>query len=370
MKYSYSALNEYKNCPFKFKLKRIDELTEPPSEALLLGDYIHNQISEYLNVCIQNKYKTYLDFLNKFSPPEHLEEADQIMENFVSNYVINWDLVSDMHSEKQLAFTKDWQETDWKADDVYFRMKIDEHHQENDLLVVTDFKTDRSISFTQDFFQQKPLLQIPQLAIYAYGAHLLYPECERFVIRFHYVRYNVIRWREITLEELETVPDYINESAETIESDETYDPRISSFCDYCGFTSKCPAMQKALEDSGDSLLETEEDANTIAESMRAMETMIKKYKKKLRSFVDKNGSLLIGNERLDFHVRETASFPLSKVMDVIASDEENVELINDIKLSKTAISNILKKIGRQDIWPSLEDIKEVSNSTSFGWKKK
>lgn len=382
MAYSYSALNEHTNCPLKYKFKRVDKLKEPTSLALQTGAVSHDYFSEYTKFCAEHRYETHIDFMDQVRPANNqiVDDVTDIMQTFIDSHTFDWGLISNLHSEQAIAFDRNWNVVAWDSTEAWFRMKIDEHHLERDLLVVRDFKTDRAIQFTQKTFSEKPLLQIPQLAIYAYGVSILpdYKDLQRFLVLFDYVRYGLggVRKRVVDREELGAVPTFIEEEIAKIEADTEFAPRISSFCDYCGFTMKCSAMQKALEDSGDFILQTEAEAQALAEKVRALAVSVGNYKAKLRSWVDSNKPLIVGNESLDFHPKSSKIYRGRGLIGRLLETVDAEKLYGALNFSETDIKGLWRELGlkefgikQKDFVLGMEEFKEEVTGTEFGFKK-
>jgi PD-(D/E)XK nuclease superfamily len=103
--WSHSALTDYKNCQRMYYHKRVaKDVTDPPNEAGLYGDYVHKSFEAYLRDHTKLPsdllpYKAYLDALRQ-GPGE-------------------------MFVECKYAITKEGQPCDFKADDVWCRAIID-----------------------------------------------------------------------------------------------------------------------------------------------------------------------------------------------------------------------------------------------------
>lgn len=152
--WSFSRYSDYKACPLKAKLKHLDKINEPPNPAMARGAAIHNMAEDYL----KGKAKTLSPDLKLFE-----KEFKQLREIFKRR--TNAGVVED-----NWAFTKDWQETQWNNwAHCWVRIKLDcAHFVEDDVLVVTDWKTGK-------FRPEKNEEYVEQLELYALAALLLYP---------------------------------------------------------------------------------------------------------------------------------------------------------------------------------------------------
>jgi CRISPR/Cas system-associated exonuclease Cas4 (RecB family) len=152
--WSFSRYQDYKQCPRKFKLKHIDRIKEPGSEALDRGAAIHELAENYLKGKIARIPKELKTFETEFKKLKQLYKSK----------------VNAMHVEDNWAFTKTWDETQWDNwAHCWVRIKLDCAHLEQDgVLVVTDWKTGK-------FREEMNEAYVEQLELYALSALLLKP---------------------------------------------------------------------------------------------------------------------------------------------------------------------------------------------------
>lgn len=371
--YSYSAINEYENCPRKYKLKRIDKLVEPSSTALVVGDKVHTLIAEYLSYCRDNAYPTYYAFEIPVLESAIEDEVRSIMDTFIKSHVFDWNLMQTCQIEQPIAYNKEWARVDWDSPEAWMRLKRDQLHIENDMCVITDFKTNRAIDFTPDAFEKKPLTELLQLAIYAYSAYLEYPDMERFLIRLDFVRYGMggIRKRLLTKDEILSVPEILNGKIHIVEGDGEYLPRVSDYCNYCAFVSRCPEGKRVFEDSGDSLIVTAADASGAAERLKMAKVIAGKLEKQLRVYVENNGPVDVAHESLDYHVSNVTKYFFQDVYKTLTEAHVSpAEIFAKMDLSQTATENLLKALDKKQLMTDLDPLKEQTSQTAFKFKKR
>lgn len=143
--WSYSRWRDYQQCPFKTKLKVIDKRKEPGSPAMDRGGDIHKKAELYVKGELIRFPKELENFKDDI---KHLRKIKA-------------------HAEDQWSFNAKWQLTEWMAEDIYLRMKLDVFYQDGDTLVVIDYKTGK----------QRPEQDETQLKLYAL-AGLLVSEAE------------------------------------------------------------------------------------------------------------------------------------------------------------------------------------------------
>lgn len=164
--WSFSRYSDYKQCPLKFKLKHIDKIKEPGSPAMQRGADIHDMAEDY----IKGKSRRL---------PKELAHFKEEFQFFRKQYK---KAINGMVVEDTWAFTKDWDRTTW--DDwthCWIRIKLDcAHTEEDDLLIVTDWKTGK---FRPDMNED----YIEQLELYALAALLLHEHINRVMPRLAYL---------------------------------------------------------------------------------------------------------------------------------------------------------------------------------------
>lgn len=141
--WSFSRLNTYEQCPFKFKLTVVDGIREPGSPAMDRGAEIHKQGELYLKGQVKDIPEPY-----KLLALE-MEEMRDLMAK----------------SELEVTFTKDWGVTGWFDKDAWCRIKIDALALDHDTIRIIDFKTGKNRGGHES-----------QLELYAIAALNLYPD--------------------------------------------------------------------------------------------------------------------------------------------------------------------------------------------------
>lgn len=150
--WSYSRWADYKQCPFRFKLKYIDKMQTSGSPAMERGNLVHTLAENYVKSPRKVKVPT-LDgakvFANLATELEHLRSNKAIAE-------MPW------------GFRSDWTWTgrpDWFGQEVWFRMKADAAvAYDDDTGMVIDWKTGRKYFENEDqieLFGAAALMRFP-----------------------------------------------------------------------------------------------------------------------------------------------------------------------------------------------------------------
>jgi putative RecB family exonuclease len=151
--WSFSRYSDFKQCPLKFKLKHIDKINEPKSEAMDKGIEAHDVAEKY----IKGQWTKTLPLSLKLMKGE-LDAMKAMYKKKAFPILVedNW------------AFKEDWSETQW--DDwvgCWVRIKLDAaHYADGNTLVVTDWKTGKPSEYKNAEYME-------QMELYAVSALLM-----------------------------------------------------------------------------------------------------------------------------------------------------------------------------------------------------
>jgi CRISPR/Cas system-associated exonuclease Cas4 (RecB family) len=132
---SWSRVNDFRTCPFKFKEKYItksypDESNNP---AFAKGTEVHKQLEEYVKA-----KKKGIDKPTGFIAKAGLPIVDRIMS-----------MPGEAFPELQLAITPDWSKVAWFSKDIKYRAIIDLLHVHGDQALIVDYKTGKASPYTE-----------------------------------------------------------------------------------------------------------------------------------------------------------------------------------------------------------------------------
>lgn len=219
--WSFSRYSTYKTCPYKLKLTAIDKLKEPKNQAMERGAQIHELAEQYTKGKIARL------------PPElKLFEAEfkRLKAQFKKK-------ISGMVVEDNWSFTKDWDETAW--DDwigCWVRIKLDcAHHENEDTLIVTDWKTGK---FRAEMNEE----YVEQLELYALAALLLHEHLQAVKPRLAYLDQGTIYPEEgkelvYTRADIPKLKKLWEKRTKAMMNDTVFAPRPNDKCKWCFFSA-------------------------------------------------------------------------------------------------------------------------------------
>lgn len=108
--WSYSRYALYELCPLKFKLKHIDRIPEPGSDAMERGNAVHKELADYL---VSGAGAGTLPVIVKSREQQAIYREMRAIPD--ENKVV----------EQQWGFTAKWRPTGWFGGDTWFRSILD-----------------------------------------------------------------------------------------------------------------------------------------------------------------------------------------------------------------------------------------------------
>ena len=219
--WSFSRYSDYKQCPLKFKLKHIDKIKEPPNPAMARGAAIHTLAEDY----IKGKGRTLPPELKLFG-----DELKALRKQFKKS-------INGMVVEDNWSFTKDWAETEWDNwIHCWVRIKLDcAHHEGDDILIVTDWKTGKfRAEMNEDY--------VEQLELYALAALLLHPHLKEVRPRLAYLDQGTVypdadKPLIFTPKDIDRLKKVWAKRTKAMMNDTTFAPRPNDKCRWCFFSA-------------------------------------------------------------------------------------------------------------------------------------
>lgn len=207
--WSYSRWRTYEECPFKAKLKFIERMSEPGSEAMDRGTAIHKVAETYLNNPKARRIPDELKTLRR--------EFAEVRK------------VEGIRTEVDFALTREWVPTGWFDSDAWCRIKID-------LLVPPKKGVTKVIDIKTGKFN--PGTYVPQLELYAIAALVEYPEHPvnpEFWFTDHGIVHAGEPRMEFILDDLPRLKQLWEGRTKAMLADTKFAPRPGNYCRWCHF---------------------------------------------------------------------------------------------------------------------------------------
>lgn len=360
--YSFSRISDY-DCKRRFAKKYIEKKKEPVTVIASIGRVGHDAMKTYINALYLRKVESDKDLLRKAVDhaigqkdrrgwPDHFSSIDidnvkssviALFDSFVFNIDFN---VKEAHVEKQLAFNSQWSllgDSAWfETKGVYFRAILDWAYipaNENTLWIV-DHKTGWGEP-------DESQLKYYALAAFAGISHTI----ERIGIKFHWIAQGGRMEDKGFFEpsDMVGIRDEVNTKIIEIENNTDWEtPTPGKYCDYCGFTEDCPAVQTSMKQitSGESFqVNTKEAAEKALEMFILVNARLADLNKALQGYVRRNGPVSAAGKIMESRKKETWTledpYGLQKAM--IRLGIHPTDIMASTGITVTNLKDLLKK---------------------------
>jgi CRISPR/Cas system-associated exonuclease Cas4 (RecB family) len=222
---SKSSINQYLQCPLKWKYIYIDNIKSEPSPAQERGIEIHEKI--------ENFYKK-LKLIKKENIPEIEYEVDIELDNFIELERKRIKRCVNEKGEFDLKYFKPlFQELKLQDEKLGFKGIIDAIYinSKDEGIIIMDWKTGR---FDKDKLDDYRL----ELAVYA---ELLRTSNKVDNIKYwglYFIDQDKLFFEQIELKYIKKMYDIVNEVRQDIEQ-EKFEPKRNVFCKFCQFKERC-----------------------------------------------------------------------------------------------------------------------------------
>jgi RecB family exonuclease len=254
MRFSYTALETYKNCPLKFEFREIDKIKTPKTKEAFFGSLLHDVLYFFHDTkkLVPPTESELLEYFsqkwdpNYFSDPQEeaiaFTQGIKIIKNYFSqNYGLDFNII-DLETRFE-APVKDGEETHIITGIID---RID--RLPNGIFELIDYKTARKMP------GQKHIDNILQLAVYHLGISHRWPSIveqkKPVKLSLYYLQHG---------EKLSTIKttDYIKETTEKILaiidkikidlSNHHFEPNFGPLCDWCQYQPYCPLFKHKFQ---------------------------------------------------------------------------------------------------------------------------
>ncbi len=246
---SPSSIDTFNTCPLKYKLSKIDKMSEPPSEASILGNFVHDVLEDLHN--IEDPSLRTLQMAKSLLREQwnakwgelisELVDSEQKLKEF--RWKAMWCIEGYFKMEDPATVKSGGRETALYNDinGVVIKGFVDRWDFLDDGISVVDYKTGKSPALK---YQEKKFIQ---LLIYAFilAKEL---ELEAKEVKLLFVKDGVTLAAQVTDENISVMSDYVTKTYEEILKrckSGNFEPKPNGLCEnYCSFRPICPAHNK------------------------------------------------------------------------------------------------------------------------------
>jgi len=375
MRISYSSLDNYQNCPLKYKFKEIDHIKEPKSKEAVFGSVLHDTMKfihtpGILSPTLDQAMEHYSNIWN----PAVFENPDEERAAFSQGVKIIQDYmkknnpadfnVANLESRFQIEIKDD------KNDSHIISGIIDRIDKTEDGWEIIDYKT------TKKMPSQEKVDNDLQLSVYLKGFLSRYPKeienLDKIKVSLYYLKHGVKLSAERTIEQLQKGEQTFLDTIKLIEAGK-FEPIVSPLCDWCGFQNRCPMWKHKFKELRK--IDTEEVNAKISEyielksAINITKERLGKIQEDIMNYLDQEGVERVFGENgiIARTLRKTYKYDDKKIKELLEPLDKWKEVV---KIDGIALKNIMGVLPIE-IRQEIEKAKVVDKETkSLVVKKK
>lgn len=213
MSWSFSSLQNFEVCPYRYKLKHVDRIPEERHAAADRGTAIHTMAEEF----VIGKLKSLPTELMKFA-----DDFTALRKRY-SNGLVD--------VEQEWGLDKDWMPTNYKQ--AWLRLKADSvaFNEKRTEAIVIDFKTGRK--FGNEYKHGR------QVQLYSLATAIMYPTVQKITSELWYVDKDELTTVSYTRANAMSFLKHFDSAAKKIDkaiATNNFPPNPNAFsCQYCPF---------------------------------------------------------------------------------------------------------------------------------------
>jgi putative RecB family exonuclease len=244
---SPSSISTFQQCPMKFKYSKIDGLRDSPTEATMLGNFVHEILETmYALPSEQRTQETARQLARDLWAVKWEAEVTTLIRGEKELRLFRWSAwwcVENLWMLEQPQEVEPWgieEHVEGEISGIKLHGFIDRLHLDGDTAKVSDYKTGKTPK--KNYIEDKYF----QLIIYTQLLKSLGIEAKKFEIELLYLKDGVRFAKEVTAEDVQKVASVIAEVRAGIEErckNGYFEPNKTILCNWCGFKKICPAWQ-------------------------------------------------------------------------------------------------------------------------------
>ncbi|RLG13424.1 hypothetical protein DRN69_05630 [Candidatus Pacearchaeota archaeon] len=352
MRISYSSLENFKQCPLKYKLSNIDKIKEPKSKEAIFGTYIHKVLKWFYQKdphfpTLDALLKYYREYWPKktegfeWKDPEeeksYFKEGLRILEEFYNKNIPHKTSILDLETRFEVVIDENPDKPNGKHILTGVIDRIDK--LPDGTVEIIDYKTGKRMP------SQNALDKNDQLSLYAIGLKNRWPriKTENLKLSLYFLKFNEKINTKRTEKDLEEAKNKVIDLIHKIEKSD-FEPRSSVLCGWCGYRNICPIWRHFYEDQEDQHLNNVDIKKTIDEyfALKEKKEKLEERLTELKNLIDvycqqKGLKRVFGENGYFSHIiYNEISYDIPKLKEILEPLEkwEQIIEINTKKLKK------------------------------------
>jgi|SaaInlStandDraft_5_1057022.scaffolds.fasta_scaffold01038_16 CRISPR/Cas system-associated exonuclease Cas4 (RecB family) len=220
---SYSKLNNFKQCPRKFRLQYLDKVEEfkyVESPAAARGTKLHAQLEDWVKAKIESKPSVKLS--------KECESAIPIVEKLVDQY-------ENVYPEQKVSINLDHKEVSWFDRSTYYRGIIDLMVTDGDKAVVIDYKSGK----VRDYDGFGGQLHLMAMIVFS-----IRPEINKVTAAYLFLDHKQTTTVEFTRDDMSALMKYYKKQFDLVNAETEFKPTVNRYCHWCTATNEQCEMKK------------------------------------------------------------------------------------------------------------------------------
>lgn len=232
---SWSKINLYRQCPFKYKKVNIEKIYEPETVFLWRGKVLHACIEKLANQFLMQNIENLNTFLTQFEYHFMRKEFQHTLQNRMN--IEGVDILTQFYFlVTECNLFQNLQKTEWyfkipftKSENVTLTGIIDRLDLKDNTYSLIDYKDGREHSFS-DYSDQLKLYQ--WATIEKYGKEI-------DTVNIHLLKsQKILKRKAFSSKEIDILIDQICDIIKDIK-EEKFEPKENQWCKYCTFKDEC-----------------------------------------------------------------------------------------------------------------------------------
>ena len=245
---SPSSIATFHQCPYKYKLSRIDGIKEPPTEHTLLGNYVHSVLENFYRLEQNERTVPAIKEIFRSVWEDYVDDVKIVYKREPKNVHLlrlrAWYCIENlmkMEDVSSVQFDGIETELDALVDGVKIKGFVDRwNKKDDDSIVISDYKTGKvpAKRWQDDKFDQ--------LLIYAVVLSELLDK-NIASLELLYVAHGEKLTKTPTIQDIERTKSTIVETRRQIDErceSGIFETKRSKLCSYCYFKTVCPEWSK------------------------------------------------------------------------------------------------------------------------------
>lgn len=338
---SYSKGKQHQGCPRSYKLERIDEIKQVPSELCVVGGGFHQVSEVYAKHLVNTGQQSDLSAVGQMlqkglagnwpgsdeipntytGDPKDWHGPEAVPAQYrgaVAEVAAPWLENFFLEDPKKVIGAEHWIEVD--LGDLVFAGKLDLLIIDGLVAIVRDYKSGWHIS------SQSALNTDLQGKLYAWAVFMNYPKLEEVQVVWEFPRYGAERTVAFKPEDVKGGEDQVramNLEIQKATDEDCWPATPGAGCDWCGSTGDCPALELAqkLDPSAiPDVITSAEQAKREVEQIILGSAVIAARKKTLRIWCATHGHVILPGLAYGHHVSPSVSYDAKTVYDMSLKD--------------------------------------------------